>query len=467
MLQNQIWPLSAFLPYEAKQSTNEGRDVQAIQSRLDEYAQQSPNLSESAREDLAGKLIDVIQTIPIRPDFPYDEPNDLIEIKLARPVSPVMALNQQQADQVDQNDQADSQLFDRIYGAWLGRCVGCLLGIPVEFWPRPRFYGLLRDISNYPISRYISSELDEDIREKYNVRDTAWIYDVAEASWINNIKHMPEDDDINYVILALRLLEREGRDFTMESVAARWLTDLPLFHTFTAERIAYANIANRVWPPHSATWRNPCREGIGAQIRGDFFGYINPGNPEQAADMAWRDASISHVKNGIYGEMFVAAMLAAAGRGQWDAEGLIRSGLSQIPARSRYAAAIEQVIAWKNEGLGWEQVIDRIHSLYDETEEYDSLYVIPNAMVVCTGILYGELDFEKSICIAVMGSFDKDCNGATVGSVLGLVHGAARLSEKWVKPLNDQVFSGVGGSGLIHISELAKRTAAIVRKMKR
>ena len=70
MLQNQIWPLSAFLPYEAKQSTNEGRDVQAIQSRLDEYAQQSPNLSESAREDLAGKLIDVIQTIPIRPDFP-------------------------------------------------------------------------------------------------------------------------------------------------------------------------------------------------------------------------------------------------------------------------------------------------------------------------------------------------------------------------------------------------------------
>jgi ADP-ribosylglycohydrolase len=403
-------------------------------------------------------LIDAIQELPIRPDFPFVEPNDLSEIKSARPAAPAPDLGRRRTDR---------QLFNQIHGAWLGRCVGCLLGIPVEFWTRRRFYGLLQDSDNFPISRYLSSDLAEEIRKKYDVRDTAWIYDVAEASWINNIRHMPEDDDINYCVLALRLLEREGLDFTMESVAGRWLTDLPLLHTFTAERIAYANIANRVWPPRSATWRNPCREGIGAQIRGDFYGYINPGNPELAADMAWRDASISHVKNGIYGEMFVAAMLAAAGGGQQDAEGLLRSGLRQIPGKSRYAAAVEQVISWKNEGLSWAQAIDRIHNLYDETDEYDSLYVIPNAMVVSTGILYGNLDFEQSICIAVMGSFDKDCNGATVGSVLGMVHGASRLPGKWTKPLNDQVVSGIGGSGLISISSLAERSVAIAEKMNR
>ena len=57
---------------------------------------------------------------------------------------------------------------------------------------------------------------------------------------------------------------------------------------------------------------NPYRETLGARIRADVFGYAAPGNPEKAASMAYREATLTNAKNGLYGAMFTAAMLACA-----------------------------------------------------------------------------------------------------------------------------------------------------------
>ena len=104
-----------------------------------------------------------------------------------------------------------------------------------------------------------------------------------------------------------QVIEKYGRDFTPFDVSRAWLAYQPKDAYCTAERVAFCNFVKGFEPPESAIYKNPYREWIGAQIRADYFGYINPGNPELAAEMAWRDASISHTKNGIYGEMFVAA----------------------------------------------------------------------------------------------------------------------------------------------------------------
>src|SRR5690606_12119722 len=105
-------------------------------------------------------------------------------------------------------------------------------------------------------------DVSDDIRKKYNVKDEGVVYGSNNINWINNVEHMVEDDDTNYTILALSILERYGLDFTSNDVAHTWISSLPIAYTCTAERVAYQNIVNLIDVPQSAYFRNPYREWI-------------------------------------------------------------------------------------------------------------------------------------------------------------------------------------------------------------
>jgi ADP-ribosylglycohydrolase len=441
------------LVYELQQASQEGKDVQGWQKEMERILKMDDSDIQKMKE--AEIFYDEISACPTRKDYPYDEPSDLDEIKKARP---------EVKKKFEQTIQNMDVLHNKIYGAWLGRCAGCLLGKPVEMWKRERITNFTKDTGNYPLQYYMSSNVSEDIKNKYQVSDFGfYAYGTNVVGWINNVKGMPVDDDTNYTILGLKLLEQYGFDFTNIDVAEAWINNLPAMHVMTAERIAYRNIISGILPPDSGWRRNPYREWIGAQIRADIYGYVAAGKPELAADMAWRDASISHFKNGIYGEMFVAAMLAAAAVTD-NIEEIIEEGLNQIPQRSRLTEGIQEVIKWKKEPINWEQALDRIHARYDETNFQDWCHTVSNAMIVCLAMLYGEKDFEKSIAIAVHAGFDTDCNGATVGSIVGMILGAKLLPKKWIDPLEDRVSSTVAGFSESKISDLAKRTVDLESK---
>lgn len=452
MLREQAWlKIINGLDYERRQAIDEGKNLDRVEKKFDEIL--AMDEANPQKYLLAAELYKEVGNLPLRSDYAYIEPDDLEGIKNERPIQ--LPIKQEMVE--------EGQLYNKILGAYLGRCAGCLLGQPIEGWKRERITGLLKDTNNYPINFYISSKIAPELREKYKISDTRDWYDGQTVNWINNVKYMPEDDDINYTIIGLKLVETYGIHFTSDDVAESWLMNLPILHTCTAERVAYRNLTNSVYPPESAKHQNPYREWIGAQIRADFYGYLTPGDPELAAELGFRDAAISHVKNGLYGEMFVAAMISASAVTK-NIEKIIKIGLSQIPKNSRLSEKINLIFKWKNESMNWEQVIDRIHSMYDEACEYDWCHVLPNAMLVCTALLYGESEFEKSIGIAVMGGFDTDCNGATVGSVIGMILGEKGLPEKWTKPLGNLVKSGVDGFFNVNISELAERTMKLAVK---
>ena len=238
-----------------------------------------------------------------------------------------------------------------------------------------------------------------------------------------------------------------------------WLDMQPKNAYCTAERVAFTNAVKGYLPPDTARFQNPYREWIGAQIRGDYFGYINPGDPEAAADMAWRDASISHIKNGVYGEMFVAAMLAeAAVTTDGDVARVIETGLKEIPETSRLYEAIRGVIGDFHAGVSQEDAFKKIHEMWDEYTGHGWCHTISNAMIVAASLLYGQGDYGKSACMAVQTGFDTDCNGATVGSIVGMLRGLSSIPEYWTKPFNDTLHTSLFGFTLSTISDMAEKT---------
>ena len=422
---------------EYRQCVDEGKDVAALKP-LFEGLDEMPDSLE--KEQLAYGLFEEISAAEQRRDYPYTEPSDLEDIR-----------QYNQGNQVSQKIPTAVELKEKIHGAWMGRIIGCMAGKPIEGIYRKELIPFLKEIGNYPFSRYIlRKDLNDELCAKYK-------FDFNSRKYPDECSFAISDDDTNYTVLGWKIIDKFGRDFTTEDVGRTWIYKQPKYAYCTAELVAFLNVTNGYRPPHTATRMNPYRERIGAQIRADYYGYINPGNPGMAAEMAWRDASLSHVKNGIYGAMWVAAMLAQAAVSN-DIKEIILTGLREIPAMSRLYESIISVIARWEDGADFETCMSMIYDRWDDEKSYDWCHTIPNAQIVAAALLYGDGDFAQSICLAVQSGFDTDCNGATVGSIVGLINGAAGIPEEWAEPIHNKLETTIFGIGTVAVDELVEKT---------
>ncbi|MFE2065453.1 ADP-ribosylglycohydrolase family protein [Streptomyces sp. NPDC059467] len=356
----------------------------------------------------------------------------------------------------DSTLQASVSVPARAYeAAWLGRAVGCLLGKPVEKLPLHAIRDLARATGNWPLNHYFTGQgvpADLLLAHPWNRRSAA-------TSLVENIDGMPEDDDLNYPLLNVLLLQRHGRCFTTTDVAQVWLDELPAGRTFTAERVAYRNLLSGVEPPYTARHRNPFREWIGALIRADVHGWTNPGDPAAAAEQAHRDATLTHTANGVYAAMFTAAVIATAATGTHDIHACLRTGRSVVPPRSRLATAIDHAIRLAETHEDFETVVDELHRTHSPTHHW--VHAIPNTALIAAALTHADGDFTGSVTRAVSGGWDTDSNGATAGSVAGLLAGdPAALPDRWTTPLKNRLatsvagFDGTGFDTLAHLTHL-------------
>lgn len=431
-----VLDLRDLLRYEIAEQRQSGHDVADLEGPV------AVALAGAGEPELRA-VLDAVQRAPRRADWPYREPSTWPRItELLPPAPPVPP------------PPAEEALSDRLHGAWLGRCAGCTLGKPVEGWgwTRERIRDYLRRAGAWPLRDYIPA-LDP-MPQRWALHPGCW-----RRTTRGNVAGVPRDDDIDHTIVALRVVERYGFGFGPADVGAVWLDTLPFTQAYTAERAAYRNLVCGVRPPLTATVDNPYREWIGAQIRGDLWGWVYPGDPRAAARLAFSDGSLSHVANGIYGEMWVAALLAVALVTD-DVHVALERSLDHVPATSRLAEALRGVLTLHARGVGWDAARDDAE---ERLGHYGWVHAIPNAAVVALALAWGDGDVSRTLGLAVEGGWDTDCNGATAGSVVGALRGAAALPAHWVQPLEDRVASTVSGEDGARISDLAARTLRLAR----
>jgi ADP-ribosylglycohydrolase len=343
---------------------------------------------------------------------------------------------------------AAADLAERLHGAWTGRAAGCLLGKPVEGLPPETVREVLETSGQWPPRDYITAAGVPD--------GVAW-HRSSVTSLRENIDGMPEDDDINFAILALLLLERYGDGLTTEDVARAWLDELPAGRTFTAERVAYRNLLDGVPVSRTALVANPFREWIGAQIRTDAYGWSHPGDRTAAGRLAVVDARLSHTRAGVDGAVWVAAMSAAA-MSLSDPRAVVEAGLEAVPASGELARAVRYGIDLAGSARG---VDDGLAALHREYGGYHWVHAVNNSALAAYALVASGGDFTTGIGIAVMGGLDTDSVGATVGAILGAASG---VPERWAAPLDNRIATSLPGLHGVAIDELARRTLALTEE---
>jgi len=428
--------------HELRQAREEGKGVDDVERRWfaaggapapGRGASQEPVAPELRA--LALELLDELDAIP-RP-LATEEPDGFDEILAA-------------ADPAPRREPGD--LPARIAGAWLGRAAGCVLGKPVENIPREGIRAIAQATGNWPVRGWFTAAgLPDEVSGQW-----PWNRASRTTSLAENIDGIPEDDDLNFTMLGVALLERCGTGFDALDVAKIWLDYMPPGRIFTAERVAMRNLLEAHLPPETATRRSPPVR-VDAEPGADPLAErIAPGDPTAAARMAWEDARVSHTGNGVYASMFMAAAHAASLTGASPAA-CADAGLSVVPAGSRLAEALRTARELAP-GRDWEETVD---GLYERYGTYHWVHAINNTALVAAALYACDDDFSGAISAVVQGGWDTDTNGAAVGSIVGAAVGVAGIEERWSAPLGGRFTSSLPGFDGITLDELVQRTIAV------
>jgi ADP-ribosylglycohydrolase len=388
-----------------------------------------------------------LSRLPLRADWPYVEPDDLEGIWAEADPDRLTT-----GARVEPEDVAR-----RVETAWYARVSGCILGKPFEFDPTlDELRAVLEPAGEWPLTDYVTEATNVRLRAP----QPQWPELVRER-----ITHVCEDDDLNYTVLAMLLLERHGTAFTHDDVRRLWLLQLPVLATFGPERTQLLAAGVATLGGSDEEWArvlNPTDEHCGALIRADAYGWACPGDPELAASLAHRDATVTHRRTGVFSAMWVAAALAVALVTEpADRLGPFRAALAFVPQRSRFAAIVRESLDLVEQAPDWEAGYHAVHGRF---EQYSHCRVYQEVGTLMNTARFAE-DVGHGLGLQVCQGNDTDSFGATAGSYLGALLGPDAFDRAhWTARFEDRIHLALATFHEQSLSALASRMGQLSKR---
>ena len=306
------------------------------------------------------------------------------------------------------------QLQDKIKGGWAGQTIGVVYGAPVEF----KYQGsLINEYQNIPWKEgYVKYWWDK----KPGLFDDIYT-------------------DLNFVAI----FENKGLNVSSDTISRYWANTA--YHLAHANQASRYNILRGIRPPQTGNWKNnPHADDLDFQIEADFIGLMAPGLVNKATEIADRVGHIMNSGDGWYGGVFVSALYSLAFISN-DVEYVVEQSLKTIPEGTGFHACIADVIRWhKQYPNDWKATWFELQKKWNNDVGCPKGVFLSfnidakiNSAYTAIGLLYGKGDFTRSLDIAARCGQDADCNPATVGGVLGVMHGYSKIPGFWLKPLQE------------------------------
>ncbi len=321
---------------------------------------------------------------------------------------------------------------ERVYAGVLGKLIGVYLGRPFEGWTYERIMNDLGEIDYYVNDR---------------------------ISWDHPL--VVSDDDVTGTFTFLRALSDYGNslNLTPAQIGQSWLNYIIEERTIlwwggfgnSTEHTAYLRLKNGIKAPESGSiglTGKVVAEQIGAQIFIDGWAMVAPGDPELAADLAARAASVSHGGEAIYASQVLAAMESQAFV-ESDINKLLDLGISFIPKDSVIYRMIDDIREWHAAEPDWHKGRQKLAGIYNYQNYGGNCHMVPNHGLIILGLLYGDSDFNQSMLVVNTAGWDTDCNSGNLGCLLGIKDGLPTFDngKDWRGPIADRLYLPAADGG--------------------